>query len=162
MRDRTRGGRRGAAAVELAALLPFILFVFVVAADWARLLYYTIALEGSARSGALVLSDQTTWFQAGANANGATAYPSGFCQSGTPALTTAQQSVLQATARAEAPGVADAATVSAARGTDGNGNSVVTVTVSRPFSTVSNFPGVPSAQTLSRSVTMRVAPQGTR
>jgi hypothetical protein len=38
----------------------------------------------------------------------------------------------------------------------------VVITVSAPFTTITNFPGVPSSQTLTRSVQMRVAPLATR
>ncbi|HJZ59075.1 MAG TPA: TadE/TadG family type IV pilus assembly protein, partial [Gemmataceae bacterium] len=159
---RTTDTRRGAAAVELAALLPFLMFIAVIATDWARLLYYTITLETCAQNTALVLSDQTTWYQAPGNPNAATEYPTGFCQAGTPALTNDQQAVLTATARAQAPSVAQDATVTATWTTDSTNNPVVNVTVSQPFNTITNFPGVPNPGTLSRSVQMRVAPQATR
>ena len=57
MRVRKPSRRPGAAAVELAVLLPFLLFVCVIATDWARLLYYTITVEACARNGALYAAD---------------------------------------------------------------------------------------------------------
>jgi Flp pilus assembly protein TadG len=155
-------GRPGAAAAEFAALLPFLLLLGVVSADWARLLYFTIGTETCARNGALVLSDQTTWNQTSANPNQATAYPTAYCAAGTPALTTAQQTVLEAAARAEDPTQTPVPTVVASQATDSTGNATVTVTVSRTFTTMVRFPGVPATQTVSRAVTMRVAPQGTK
>src|SRR5687768_12201420 len=55
---RTRG-RRAGAAVELAALLPFLAYIVVIGTDWARLFYYTIAIEGAARTGVLYAADTT-------------------------------------------------------------------------------------------------------
>src|SRR5262245_50447685 len=52
-----REGKRGAAAVELAALLPFLVFLGVIATDWARVLYFTISIENCARNGALWMCD---------------------------------------------------------------------------------------------------------
>jgi len=47
---------RGAAAAEFALLLPFIMFVFAVGADWCRVYYYAHTIEDCARSGALASS----------------------------------------------------------------------------------------------------------
>ena len=160
----SRRDRPAAAAVELAVLLPFLVFLAAIGTDWARLLYHTISIETCARSGALALSDQVAWYQVPENSNKSTPYPAGFVAAGTPALTTgpgSQQSVLDAAARAEDPGLSGDATVVATRTTDSTGTSVVTVTVTRTFTTITRFPGVPSAQTLSRGVTMRIFPQGT-
>src|SRR4051812_27880423 len=57
MRLRTRDTRPGAAAVELAFLLPFLMFLGVVTTDWARIMYYTITLENATRAGALYACD---------------------------------------------------------------------------------------------------------
>ena len=56
---RARSGRPGATVVELAVLLPFLTFLFVIATDWARLLYFSIEVNECARSGALYASDAT-------------------------------------------------------------------------------------------------------
>jgi Flp pilus assembly protein TadG len=48
--------RRGTATVEFAILLPFILFVFAVGADWCRIYYTAHTLNECARSGALAAS----------------------------------------------------------------------------------------------------------
>jgi Flp pilus assembly protein TadG len=154
--------RRGAAAVELAVLLPFLLFLAVVSADWARLLYFTIAVETCARSGALVLSDETNWKQSPANPNVATPYPAGFCAAGTPALSAAEKAVVEGAARAESPNLTPAPVVSATHAIDSASNATVSVTVTRPFTAIVRFPGVPTAETVSRTVTMRVAPQATK
>lgn len=129
--------RRGAATVELAALAPFLLFVGVIATDWARLLHYTITINACARSGALYASDAVL------------------------AAQSPYSSVEQA-ALAEAPGLAPTPTVTSASVVDTAGNAAVVVTVTVPFTTITNFPGVPKSQTLSRSVQMRVAPLTTK
>src|SRR5262249_50711559 len=56
-RRSSRGPRRGVAALELAILAPFLAFIFLVTVDWARIFYYAIVLENSARNGAYYASD---------------------------------------------------------------------------------------------------------
>ena len=41
--------RHGAAAVELALLLPFLILMFVVSVDYARIFYYTQVVENCAK-----------------------------------------------------------------------------------------------------------------
>lgn len=125
--------RPAAAAVEFAVLLPFLMFVGVIAADWARLLYYTITVEACARNGAIYASD--------ADQAAKSPYPN-----------------VTAAALAEAPQLTATATVTPTAATDTTGAPAVRVTVSVPFQTITNFPGVPSSQTLTRSVQMRIAP----
>ena len=134
---RTRGARvvrSGAAAVELAVLLPFLMFLCVIAADWARLMHYSIEVNDCARSGALYAADTTYASQS-------------------------QYANVTDAALAETPELASTATVTS---TTSANNQYVTVTVAVPFKTITNFPGVPSSQTVSRSVQMRVAPQSAR
>jgi len=52
-----RATRPGATVVELAFVLPFLLFLFVIAVDYARIFYYGIILENCARNGAYYASD---------------------------------------------------------------------------------------------------------
>lgn len=51
-----RPSRRGAAVVELALLLPLLMFIFVVGGDWCRIFYATHTLDDCARNGALAAS----------------------------------------------------------------------------------------------------------
>jgi hypothetical protein len=125
--------RPGAATVELAALLPFLMFVGVIATDWARLLYYTITIEGCARNGAMYACDAET-------------------------AAKSPYASVTAAALAEAPNLTGTATVTATQTTDSGGAPAVAVKVEMPFQTITNFPGVPTSQTLSRSVQMRIAP----
>jgi Flp pilus assembly protein TadG len=48
--------RRGAAAVELAIVLPLIMFAFLAGGDWCRIFYAASTVEDSARTGALAAS----------------------------------------------------------------------------------------------------------
>ena len=45
--------RRGAAAVEIALLLPFLVFCSMMTVDFARVAYVQLALQNCARNGAL-------------------------------------------------------------------------------------------------------------
>ena len=128
-RSRKRGG---AAVVELAVLVPFLTFLFVIAMDWARLMYFSIEVNECARSGALYASDSTYAAQS-------------------------RYANVKDAALADAPELAPTGTVTSTQITSG-GNAYVKVTVAVPFKTITNFPGVPSSQTVSRSVEMRVAP----
>jgi hypothetical protein len=128
--------RRGAAAVELAVLLPLLMFLFVIAIDYGRIFYYALTLENCARNGAVfgsnVANSQMPYssIQQAAIADGANLNPP---------LTTAN--------------------VAVANGSDANNNPTVTVTVSYTFQTLTGYPGLPNTVNLSRSVEMRVAPQ---
>jgi Flp pilus assembly protein TadG len=51
------GVRRGATVLEMALLLPFLMFLFVVAIDYARVFYYGTILENCARNGAYYASN---------------------------------------------------------------------------------------------------------
>lgn len=129
--------RPAAAAIELAALLPFLVFVSVISTDWARLFYYSVTIESCARNGALYASDTVSQAQS-------------------------PYSNLQQAAMADAPTLDVTATVTSSNTVDSAGNSAVIVTVSVPFVTITNFPGVPNSQTLSRKVQMTVAPTVTK
>ena len=137
MRISNPARRPAAAAVEFAVLLPFLMFVAVIATDWARLLHYTITVEACARNGALYASDPVA------------------------ASLSPYKSVAEA-AMAEAPNLDKTATVTTTATTDSNGSAAVIVKVEVAFTTITNFPGVPSSQTLTRIVQMRVAPLATK
>ena len=50
-------GAKMAAAVELAVLLHFLAFIFIIAVDWARIFYYSQTVTNCARNGAIYCSD---------------------------------------------------------------------------------------------------------
>jgi Flp pilus assembly protein TadG len=132
MRVRKSNHRRGAAVVEFAFLLPVLMFLAVIAADWARLFYYTITIEACARNGAIWQSDEDY-------------------RSKSP-YTTLQQATM-----AEAPQLSGTATVTPTAVTDATGAPAWQVKVAMPFKTITKFPGVPNSQTLTRTVQMRKA-----
>lgn len=123
---------QGVAAVELAILLPFLVFLFVICFDFARVFYYSQTLTNCARNGAIYSSN----------------------------LVTAQSpySSVQEAALADAGNLSPAPTVTSTTGTDGAGNPYVRVTVAWQFQTIASPPGVPSTVNLSRTCQMRVAP----
>jgi Flp pilus assembly protein TadG len=125
--------RRGAAAAELALLLPFLMFLFVIAVDWARVFYDAITVENCARNGALYGADPVA------------------------AAQSPYQNIEEATL-ADASHLSPAPQVSNTSGTDAEGHSYVEVTVEHTFHTITKYPGVPDSVTLKRTVRMRVAP----
>ena len=135
MRIRASRRRKGVAAVELAVLLPLLMFLFVIAVDYARIFYYSVTVENCARNGALCASNAFT-------------YPMPY-------------SIIQA-ALADGASLSPpltASDVTVANGTDANNNPTVTVTINYTFQTITKYPGLPSTVNLARSVEMRVAPQ---
>lgn len=133
MPNRASHERRAAAAVELAVLLPVLIFLFVIAVDFARIFYYSQVIENCARQGALYACDPKA--------------PANNLYDG-----------LDDAALADASNLSPQPTVSSATGTDGAGNAYVAVTVTWQFQTITNLPGVPNNVTLSRTVQMRTAP----
>jgi Flp pilus assembly protein TadG len=126
--------RPGAAAVELAVVLPFLAFLFVIAVDFARIFYFSQVIENCARKGALYASDP--------KAPAHNLYPD----------------IQQAALGPDSTGLNPQPAVTSTNGTDAAGNPYVAVTVTWTFSTITRFPGVPNNMTLSRTVQMRTAP----
>jgi Flp pilus assembly protein TadG len=124
--------RRAAATAELAVLLPLLAFLFVIAVDYARVFYFSLIVENCARNGALYGSDPVAASQS------------------------PYTSITQA-ALADAANLQPQPTVTSTNGTDSDGNAYVEVTVAWQFCSLTNFPGVPSATNLARTVRMRVA-----
>ena len=126
------GRRRGAAVVELAVLLPLLVFLFVIAVDFARIFYYSVTLTNCARAGAMYASDPTT--------NAESAFAS-----------------TQAAALADATNLSPAPTVTSVSGVDAAGRPYVEVTAAYSFRTITGFPGVPNQVNLTRKVRMNVS-----
>ncbi len=131
--------RSGVAATELAVVLPFICLLFVITIDFARIFYVSLTLASCARNGALFASNIANY--------------TGWEGS------SSQISSVQQAAVADAPSLNPALSTSNVSVTNGtsNGNSVITVSVTYTFTTITNFPGAPSI-TLTRSEQTRVAP----
>jgi Flp pilus assembly protein TadG len=141
--------RPGVAATELAVLLPFIAFMFVIAVDWARVFYYSIAVRNCARNGALYMSQQQS----------AKTTSSPYTDSGYVNLYVNAASPVTAAALADAPNLTPTPAVTSASGSDGYG-AYVEVTVSYPFQTVTHFAvgnfAVPSNTNVTSTVRMYV------
>lgn len=120
---------RGAAVVELALLLPVLMFLMVVGVDFCRVFYFSQVLGNCARNGALYAADAKS---AARNLYSST----------------------QNAALADAGDLSPQPTVTSASGTDSAGNAYVTVTVTWQFNTLTSFPGIPN-ETLTRTVRMR-------
>jgi Flp pilus assembly protein TadG len=126
--------RRGVAAVELAILLPFLVFIFVVAVDWCRIFYFTVTLDNCARNGALSAFDSY-------------------------ALARSPYSSQSAAALADATNLKPLPTVTTANGVDAYGQAYAECTVTYTYETITNFPGVPRDTVITRTVRVYKAPQ---
>jgi Flp pilus assembly protein TadG len=124
--------RTGAAVVELAILAPLMVFLFVIAVDFARVYYFSLTLTNCARSGAFYASDPWTQVE------------SPFTSTTDAALS-------------EARNLSPPPTISEKSGADGSGHAWVEVTAEHTFTTITGFPGVPNEVRLSRSVKMYVS-----
>ncbi len=154
------GQRRGTATVELAVLLPFLAFFFVVAIDWARIFYLTTTIQNAARNSSYYCSEYpgvtNTMIYGYADARDAAEDDLEYTMDPTqmqmyygpyPSGTLITSGVL-------GTGIPSS--------TDSYGTSVKIITVTYPFAMVSNFPftvpGIPTSVTMSRTVTMATAP----
>ncbi len=157
-----RTSRRGAATVELAVLLPFLAFLFVIGVDWSRIFFTTMTIENAARNAAYYGSEYP-----GVTDKMVYGYPTVYDAAADdveiPLGLTNMNLYFGATSTNSygtqiQPNVATAIPDS----TDQYGNPVKIVTVTFPFSMVSTFPipvpGVSTNPMLSRTVTMRTAP----
>ncbi len=156
LRNRQSQRRPAAATVELAVLLPFLVFLAVIATDWARLLYHTITIEACARNGAIYASDADYASKAPYADFAQAALAEGVDTTGLTATTATSGTTTTVTYKR----TSGAVVVSVARTTgltDSTGHAAILVTVTMPFNTITNFPGVPNSQTLTRSNQMRTA-----
>ena len=151
MIPRPRAVRRATAVAELAVLLPFLVALFLFAADFARIFYVSITLENASHNAALFGS--RTFDNRNQQWIGNQQYwqgPNG-------------QIVSQGRAASELDGtnlnpVLGDSNITVANATAADGNPVSIVTISYPFQTITQFPGIPSQLTIQRSAQMRVAP----
>jgi Flp pilus assembly protein TadG len=139
-----RKDRRGVAAVELALLLPFLAFLFVIALDYARAFYYAIALESCARNGAYYASNSVSLFQY-SSVNDAILQDAGDLNP--PPDPNKDITVLYSAT----PGGPYTSTTPIPNG-------YVQVTVNYQFTSVTNFPGLPATVDMTRSVEMQMCP----
>jgi Flp pilus assembly protein TadG len=131
-RLKTTKPRTGTAAVEFAVLLPLLCVLFVIAIDFARVFYFSIAVTNCARNGAIYGGQNPT--------------------------TANDKSGIAAAANKDG-GNLDAQQLTVTSSTDSTTNpTYVIVTVTYPFSTITDFPGITSTMYLSRSIRMTVTP----
>jgi Flp pilus assembly protein TadG len=130
-----RADRRGAAAAELALLLPFLGLIFVFGVDFCRLYYAHTTITNAARNGAIWASDPL-------------------------AATESPYASVQAAALADAGNLNPAlvaGNIVQTAGTDGQGNATAIVTVTYKFNMITSYLSGGSV-TLNRAVAMRVSP----
>ena len=128
--------RRGSVAVEMAVLLPLLMFLAVVGVDYARIFSRAIVIESASRNACY-------W---------AAQHPDKSIDT-VGIQTVAMRDLTEFTSG----GVTPTVTSQLYDGTDGFKHVKVTVTVN--FSTITSYPGVPSSTTLSRTTDMRVCPK---
>jgi Flp pilus assembly protein TadG len=129
---------RGAAAVELAGLLPILVFCSMASVDFARVAYVQVTLQTCARNGALYE------FYNGANL----ALPSGWTS-------------LSAAANADVPAGMNVSATATSPASNTNNSVTVTVTTTyKPIAmlAIDGLPSIPGTLTLSQSTTMPYAP----
>lgn len=128
--------RRGAAVVEFAVVLPFIMFAFLVGGDWCRIFYAASTVDDCARTGALAASGI--------------------------AYMERNLSTSQRTTRGQNEAVLSGTTLqpplSSSDVTVDTSGGFVDVTVTYNFRTVTNFPLVGGTYALTRTVRMPVLP----
>ncbi len=125
-----RRRRRGVAAVEFAVLLPFLCFALVATIDFCRVFYCSLTVSNCARNGAVYGSADKAH-----------------------ALDTAG---IESAAQADGRVNLDTTQLNVASSTDGA--TYVQVTVTYPFATITQYPGIPRETNLSRTVRMSVVP----
>src|SRR5262245_45468716 len=117
-----RRTRSGAAAVELALVSPILAFLFVVTVDFARVFYYQMTLQDCARNGALFGANLRSYQETG--------WVSPY--------SAATKVVVADGATLNPPLATEQVTITPGVGSDGHAN--VTVTISYPFKTITQFP----------------------
>jgi Flp pilus assembly protein TadG len=127
--------RPGVAAAELAILLPFLSFLLVVAVDYCRIFYYTQTLHNCAYSGAL--------------------YASGTAQTSSTVTSTAA-----ATQAAVAEGTTMNPPLQPKNVAVSFNQQTTTVTVQYEYQMLTPFLGDGGKVTITRQVTMGLAPTG--
>jgi Flp pilus assembly protein TadG len=123
--------RRGAALVEAAIVLPVMIMLVGIAADYSRIMYSTVTLSGSARNGALYEFD-----------------PMNVAESNYGSYSTA--------ASADGTNLGNNLTMSESTAT-ANGDTDVTVNANTRFNTISSWLILPKQQTVNRAIVVRKA-----
>jgi Flp pilus assembly protein TadG len=123
--------RQGAALVEAAIILPVLLLLIGIAADYSRIMYSTVTLSGTARNGAMYAFDPLN-------------------------TTESSYSDYSTAALADAYNLGRNVSVSSSTSTV-SGTTNVTVTANSTFSMISNWMVLPKSKTVNRSIVVRQA-----
>ena len=144
--------RSGVAAVELAMLLPFLSFVFIVTVDFARIIYYTVVIDNSAHNAAIfgsqVFDNENQQWIAGQTQ---------YWQLANSQMLSSEQAAADVDGANLAPALTTS-NVTVTSSTDSSGNAINIVTITYTFQTITSFPGIPSTVTITRTYQARVAP----
>ena len=129
--------RRGASAVELALILPFLVLFMLGATDYGRFARVDISVEAAAGAGARKGADTPV----------------------TDETLDRWESAVRQVVVEEMRGLSDYVDeqlkVTATRTTQSDGNSTVKVIVKYPFSTMLKWPGIPKETTLTATATAK-------
>jgi Flp pilus assembly protein TadG len=143
--------RRATATAELAILLPFLVGLFLFAADFARVFYVTITIENAIHDGALFGS------QVFDNQNQQWIGNVQYWQGPNGQLVSLEKVAAELDGSNLSPALADS-NITVTSGTDADGNPVNIVTVTYTFTTIVPYPGIPSPVTITRTAQVRIAP----
>jgi Flp pilus assembly protein TadG len=144
--------RRGATAVEFALVLPFLMFLFVLAIDYARVFYYGIILENCARNGAYFASNYPNSSYLYNDIYGYKSLDEAIYSDSVNVMKKGE-SKNTATYQVNYSYTLDGSFTPAPTPTG-----FVKVTMKWDFKTITQFPGVPGTVALERSVIMKMAP----
>jgi Flp pilus assembly protein TadG len=144
---RGRARRAAAATVELAVLSPFLCFLFVVATDFARIFYYAVTVQNCARNGAYYAADYPNNNNLYNDIYGYTSLDDAIMRDASNLSPAPTYTVNYASTQ-----------TGPFTDTSKPASGYVQVTVTWTFSSITNFPGIPSTVSLSRSAIMRIAP----
>jgi len=155
--------QRGSATVELAFALPLLVAVIVGTVDFARAFYWDMALTSAARAGAQWGARNTT------NAANTATMKSTALTAGSTDIPTLALTDITATCKLQCspnspgsptystsdPSPSNACSESSPSCSSGHLIWLVTVNVSKAFTTRAAYPGIPSSIAMTRSATMR-------
>ena len=141
-----RGWQNGQSAVELALVTPILVVLLLVAADFARVFYTSIAVNNAARAAAQYGSSSIV---TAADSAGMTAAAQADGWSGLN-VSASQCTCLTSTT------VTECTTIDSTYCTNNPAATYVLVTVTAPFNTLVTYPGLPSSITLTGHAIMQV------
>lgn len=148
LRSQRRKSRAGAAAVELAVLLPFLMFLLVISVDYARMFYFGVTLQNCARNGSYFASNYPNNSHIYTDLYGYTSLDDAIRRDASDLSPQPTYTVRYGTAAAGPFNLTEKPA----------GDCHVQVTVYWTFNSITRFPGLPSQVNVGRTAVMRVAP----